>query len=129
LALVECRRQGAQVDDLVLRVVERFRTVEALDDAIDDVVNKGIVTARGAVAVHGDRLVREELTGELALQEHFLTAFGAQPGDYFLTAFGAQPGDYFLTAFGAWIAKSGRTLKALPLPTAVGIRALAGASV
>ncbi len=102
MALVECRRQGAQVDDLVFRIIQIFRAVEAFHDDVHDVADERVVAAGRAVPIHRDRLIREELAGELALQEHFLTPLGAQPRDY------------FLTAFGAWIARSGRTLKALP---------------
>ncbi len=58
------RLRAAQVDDLVLGVVEPFRAAQAADDAVDDVGHVGVVAARRAVAVHRDGLVGEELPGK-----------------------------------------------------------------
>ncbi len=64
--VLELRRfRPAEVDDFVLGLVERFCAVEAPHDPVHDVVHEGVVTAGGAVAVHRDRLVREELAGKL----------------------------------------------------------------
>jgi hypothetical protein len=64
--IFELRRlRPAEVDDLVLGVVEPFRAAQAAGDAVDDVGHVGVVAARRAIPVHRDRLVGEELAGKL----------------------------------------------------------------
>ncbi len=54
----------AEVDDLVLGGVQVFGAAEAADDAVNDVRHVRIVAARRPVAIHGDRLIGEELPGK-----------------------------------------------------------------
>ena len=59
------RFRAAQVDDFVLGLIQALCPTQAAHDAVDDVLDVGVVPARGAVAVHRDRLIRQELPGEL----------------------------------------------------------------
>ena len=59
------RLRAAEVDDFVFRVIQILRATEALHNPIHDVADERVVAARGAVAVHGDGLVRQKLPGKL----------------------------------------------------------------